>query len=485
MVLAAAVPSFSVVLNDFEGVAGNAIDWNSQLAIDDSSLTVYEFVEEPSEGIIDGTHALHVNAFERAETLALRLTYDQRVAFMNNDIFLISVAVPANFEGSTEGWTEVTQVTVNADGLGYQAQFTEPAFFFGFYEDSPVQVAAISIDYRQAKESMPEEPGYIEIVFTTNSDGVHNDLYFDSAQIRPAASTVYETEILADNPLGWIRFEDLSSVNGAAGSFSQPGAAQTYTYIVEGDGSEINLVPSYGGLGVAAEFNPGSSLSGGDGTCVSSYIGDSVFDPNTSVEFWLNSDDAPSWCRVLQSHMGTDGSVDPNSYGFGLSSGGTLYVEGAGHTWYGASNTDLVDGQWHHVVVTFEQNGSDITERCYVDGLLNNDTTYSDSMLKQDVTHLTIGSNGNQWYMWNLYRGAVDEIAFYGSVLTQERIAAHYSAAAIDSPRTCSEVQSLGWGMQSDINKDCEVNLLDFADLASSWAVCNDPLGGESCGPTW
>lgn len=481
LVIVFSVPALSVVLNDFEGTAGNAIDWDTQLGVDDASLTIYEFVVDPNVGIIDGTQALHVTVSGQSETLALQLDYEQRLAFMENDVFLISVAVPANFEGSTEGWTSVSQVALNADGYGYQGQFSDTAHFFGFYEDSSEQIVTLKFDYSAAKASMPAEPSYVEIVFTTNSDGVHNDLYFDSAQLRPATSSVYEAEILADNPLGWIRFEDLTSADRTGGTFSQPDAWQSYTYIVEGEGSDISLVSSYGELGVAAEFTPGSDLSGGDGTCVSSYVGDSVFDPNMTVEFWMKSDDAPGWCRVLQQNMGND----PNCYGFGLSSDGSLFIEGANKTWYGASSSSIVDGQWHHVVATYEQNDTDLTMSCYIDGVLNNSSTYTDAILQQTQTHLTIGSNGNQWYLWNLYSGAIDEVAFYGSVLSAERIAAHYAAASIPSPSTCAEVLALGWGMQADINTDCAVDLLDFAELASSWMVCNDPEGDASCGSTW
>lgn len=484
LILTLSVSAFSVVINDFEGTAGNAIDWATGLSIDDASLTIYDYVQDPNVGIIDGTQALHVTASGQTQTLALRLDYSQRVQFMENDVFLIAVTVPANFAGSTSGWTEITQVTLNADGYGWHDQFTAPAKFFGFWENSPAQTATLKFDYSAAKASMPAEPGYIEIIFTTNSDGVHTDLTFDAAQLRTAPSSVYEAEVLADNPLGWVRFEDITSANGSVGSFSQPGAWQNYTYIAKGDGSEISLVPSYEGLGVAAQFNPGSALANGEGTCVSSYVDDSVFDPNhMTVELWMNSDDgaAGAWARLAQQNMGSD----PNCYGLGLSSGEWLFVDGGGTTWYGASNSDIVDGQWHHVVVTYEQVGADLYEQCYIDGELKGTATQTDKSLDQSQTHLTIGSNGSQWYMFNLYHGAIDEVAFYGTVLSADRIAAHYTAASIATPTTCAEVQALGWGMQSDINKDCKVNLLDFAEIASTWMLCNDPAGAPPCAPTW
>lgn len=43
------------------------------------------------------------------------------------------------------------------------------------------------------------------------------------------------------------------------------------------------------------------------------------------------------------------------------------------------------------------------------------------------------------------------------------------------SPATCEEVINAGLGYSADINQDCKVNMLDFAEMASQWLACNDP----------
>lgn len=44
-------------------------------------------------------------------------------------------------------------------------------------------------------------------------------------------------------------------------------------------------------------------------------------------------------------------------------------------------------------------------------------------------------------------------------------------------PLDCSQVHLLGYGYLGDINKDCKVNLLDYALLAMDWAKCTNPAG--------
>ena len=57
----------------------------------------------------------------------------------------------------------------------------------------------------------------------------------------------------------------------------------------------------------------------------------------------------------------------------------------------------------------------------------------------------------------------------------------HTLKVTIYSPQTCQEVISAGAGLSGDVNGDCNVNMLDFAEMASQWLLCNDPQGGVNC----
>ncbi len=48
------------------------------------------------------------------------------------------------------------------------------------------------------------------------------------------------------------------------------------------------------------------------------------------------------------------------------------------------------------------------------------------------------------------------------------------------APISCAEVFAKGFGSPLDINKDCYVNLQDYAELAAKWLFCNDP-NNEDC----
>jgi hypothetical protein len=50
-----------------------------------------------------------------------------------------------------------------------------------------------------------------------------------------------------------------------------------------------------------------------------------------------------------------------------------------------------------------------------------------------------------------------------------------FSSAYVDFPSDCNEVGEFGWSLEGDINEDCYVDLKDFAELAKQWNKCNDP----------
>jgi hypothetical protein len=106
---------------------------------------------------------------------------------------------------------------------------------------------------------------------------------------------------------------------------------------------------------------------------------------------------------------------------------------------------------------------------------------YSASLAKLNDTwrgfYFTFGSvhpsNGNQ-----ALKGYLDEVRIYASqrdnsaFLDFENIQKIYSA---DMMTDCQAVQDAGFGIESDLNGDCEVNFLDFVLLAENWLNCNNP----------
>ncbi len=135
----------------------------------------------------------------------------------------------------------------------------------------------------------------------------------------------------------------------------------------------------------------------------------------------------------------------------------------------GVTNTVLTgtspinDGQWHHIAATFDAVTGE--RKLYVDGVLD----------VEDV----VGVPGTPISTWatgryaiagratdantaaTIYRGYVDDVRIYNSVLTASEISQVFSP--VDP---CTEKPEM------DFNDDCLVDLADFAAFAWEWFEC-------------
>jgi hypothetical protein len=161
-----------------------------------------------------------------------------------------------------------------------------------------------------------------------------------------------------------------------------------------------------------------------------------------------------------------------------------------GSQWYYPGTTAPFDGQWHQLVVTYDENeinpGRDMGIQLYVDGSLAGSTTIVDdvnfqALLGPEQSTVEIGHEGDWGLPYNCYSGYVDEFAIYNGVLSADRIAAHYAAW---QPKDCAEVKARGMTLPGDFNGDCQVDLYDYAIFASEWRLCDNP-GGAGCGQNW
>jgi hypothetical protein len=158
-----------------------------------------------------------------------------------------------------------------------------------------------------------------------------------------------------------------------------------------------------------------------------------------------------------------------------------IRICGGSEWWYPGVNAPL-DGEWHQIVVTYDENeieiGGSMGIQLYVDGSLANSVTITDhvnyqALLGPELYTLVIGGENNVGYVYNTYGGWIDEFAVYAGVLSAERVAMHYAAW---QPKDCAEVWARGLGYEGDFDKDCDVDLFDYALFAQGWAQCNDPV---------
>ncbi|SDX56573.1 LamG domain-containing protein [Halobellus clavatus] len=97
---------------------------------------------------------------------------------------------------------------------------------------------------------------------------------------------------------------------------------------------------------------------------------------------------------------------------------GEVFLFTAGDNTMNESETDVLDGQWHHVAFVYEQ--SEDRMRLYLDGSEEYDIEYTDDLTGMDTTVLMFGNNGSDG--WKEYDGGVDDYRFYRRALSAAEI---------------------------------------------------------------
>lgn len=114
------------------------------------------------------------------------------------------------------------------------------------------------------------------------------------------------------------------------------------------------------------------------------------------------------------------------------------------------------DGNWHHIAAAFDG----VNLSLYIDGILEAQELAADynGSLPLDGSYLVFG---------NGLDGRLDQIRLYDRGLTADRIWDEFISDG--GTNSCRQQYSL-----SDLNKDCGVDVLDLAIMASEWLVCSD-----------
>jgi hypothetical protein len=112
-----------------------------------------------------------------------------------------------------------------------------------------------------------------------------------------------------------------------------------------------------------------------------------------------------------------------------------LYLDSGGHVCLDSWGTAICTPQgsyngntWHHAVGTYDGT----TAKLYVDGVL---TASSTALGPENISYgnAAIGAQYNGGYA-NLFNGALDEVAIYGSALSASQVAAHYHVGSTGGP---------------------------------------------------
>jgi len=135
-------------------------------------------------------------------------------------------------------------------------------------------------------------------------------------------------------------------------------------------------------------------------------------------------------------------------------------------------------GQWVHCALVWDN----AEVRLYLDG------NRIDSQAR-DVSNFL----GNDDYFFvagvdpgggRAFIGSIDDVSIWNEVRYVGNTYTIPTGPAGGGGQTCQDILLQGGAMPQDLNKDCEINLLDFAIFQQDWMRCFDPTN-NSCDNTW
>lgn len=163
----------------------------------------------------------------------------------------------------------------------------------------------------------------------------------------------YSAAVTADAPKLWFKFDDSSTANNASVLNSGTVTTKNGTYIATS--GTINKLSSGFVAGSGAIEFAGPRGSGGSGTCIDVYDDKGDFSDSTngdiSIEVWVNYTDVTDYPRFFQ-HNGSWNNT--GSYGISVNDPNQVIMMGGNVNNYVSYPTDLSDGAWHHIVVTYD-----------------------------------------------------------------------------------------------------------------------------------
>lgn len=225
----------------------------------------------------------------------------------------------------------------------------------------------------------------------------------------------YADAVLADSPLGYWKLDEASGATCADSS---------------GNGHDL----TYGGTPHYSESGPFSGASAvlfdgvtGEGA-VSTYAS-WMLPSDLTLECWVKSTVALAQVAIFGAATGRPSAGVYMLYFDGSGRVKGVFTNTGGTVTTVESATGLNDGAWHHVAFTHRASSGGSNNVLYVDGSAVATSAFGSGTPSAVSAPIRIGGCGSSidadWL-----NGTVSHAAFYPSVLSAARIAAHYAAGA-------------------------------------------------------
>lgn len=182
------------------------------------------------------------------------------------------------------------------------------------------------------------------------------------------------------------------------------------------------------------------------------YDANIVIDTQLSLAIWVRST-STNWSannRIMGRGYVWAIQVQSSAYaGFSSSAGGSVLT----------GTSPINDGYWHHIALTWDCVTGE--RKLYVDGVLDTEDVVTAAAIP-NTDRYAIGARATSSTTADkIYRGYVDDVRVYNSILTPAEISQIYSPV---DPCTATP--------EMDFNGDCVVDLADFAIFTQDWFVC-------------
>ena len=179
-----------------------------------------------------------------------------------------------------------------------------------------------------------------------------------------------------------------------------------------------------------------------------------------TVNTWIKSEQ-DTWGTMVSKHKRNEW---PDWRGFVLNfdNSGSDTQNYLGQVRTAVGSTDVADGAWHMVTGTYDADTGVVA--VYVDGLIDGEGAPSTAIAPTEDKPLILGAELDDGA--TAYDGLLDKVSIYNYPLSDVGVAVLYTD--VMGGDLC-----VGGNPEYDLNDDCQVNILDFAEFAGDWLECN------------